>query len=233
VHDPGALELYDLRVLLRNRIGEVAFAFLKSLNRIRTCMAHLEPVDADRLAELDEAWAIVREDLDDPNRGWDWPRLGQTLTLLVGPTGAGKSTHAAARFRLEEVVSSDAVRAELLGSERADGDQAAVFAEVRRRAVARLERGLSAVIDATHLRPGDRRATAELVPPDIPVRYVVLDRPLPDKLTAAEAKGIPSSVVHDHESRFAESLSDILAGDGLANVHVDERRSADTDEHAA
>jgi predicted kinase len=78
------------------------------------------------------------------------------LIVLVGPSGAGKSAWAAANFRPDQVVASDALRA-LVGS--GQGDQRAgtdAFAVLDLVVERRLARGLLTVIDTLGL-DADRR----------------------------------------------------------------------------
>src|ERR1700687_1777828 len=80
------------------------------------------------------------------------------LVVLVGPAGAGKSVWAAANFRPDQVVSSDALRG-LVGTaehdQRAGTDAFAVLDLVLER---RLARHLLTVVDTLGLDPGRRAA---------------------------------------------------------------------------
>ena len=79
------------------------------------------------------------------------------LILMIGASGAGKSTFARKHFRATEVLESDHYR-NVVGDEVRDGrttrDAFAVMAEITRR---RLLAKRRAVIDATNLAPEDRR----------------------------------------------------------------------------
>ncbi|MCY4508567.1 MAG: AAA family ATPase [Acidobacteria bacterium] len=79
------------------------------------------------------------------------------LILMIGASGAGKSTFARKHFRATEVLESDHYR-NVVGDEARDGrttrDAFAVMAEITRR---RLLAKRRAVIDATNLAPEDRR----------------------------------------------------------------------------
>ena len=80
------------------------------------------------------------------------------LVVLVGASGSGKSTWAQARYRLEEVVSSDALRG-VVGSGPHDLDASAdAFALLETIVAARLGRGLTTVVDTLGLEPDRRRA---------------------------------------------------------------------------
>ncbi|WP_406829465.1 LLM class flavin-dependent oxidoreductase [Pedococcus sp. KACC 23699] len=73
------------------------------------------------------------------------------LVVLVGPSGAGKSSWAAARYRPQEVVSSDALRA-VVGSGEHDLDASPdAFAVLDQVVAARLRRGLTTVVDTLGL----------------------------------------------------------------------------------
>jgi hypothetical protein len=157
-----------------------------------------------------------------------WP-----LTILVGPSGAGKSTWTfkkwGTEFSASAVISSDELRKELCGDFKDQTKNDAVFSAMFDIASTRLRSGLPVVLDATHLKNTDRLKAAKLVPERVPVRYVVIDRPLADKMKDAgwrasvTVKGRP--LVQHHDQVFKSNLKDILAGDGLPNVTVQDERT--------
>jgi predicted kinase len=163
------------------------------------------------------------------------------LTLMVGPSGAGKTTWLQSDAALDmgikpwHIVSSDAVREDLCGDFRCQDRNIEVFAAVHAIARTRLKAGLPTVIDATHIRRKDRMTSAALAG-DAQVRYVVVDRPLSlKKLSAgwrADVMMKGGSLIDVHAQTFAAQLKDILACDGLPNVtvhdfrHMEEARSA-------
>ena len=71
----------------------------------------------------------------------------------------------------------------------------------------------------------DRLKAALLVPKDVPVRYVVINRPLKDKIetggwrNSVSVKG--KTLIEYHDQVFNSNKKDILAGDGLPNVTVE------------
>src|SRR5271169_5290580 len=78
------------------------------------------------------------------------------LVVLVGPSGSGKSAWAAARYRPQEVVSSDQLRA-VVGSGEHDLDASAdAFTLLDQIVAARVRRGLTTVIDTLGLDPARR-----------------------------------------------------------------------------
>jgi alkanesulfonate monooxygenase SsuD/methylene tetrahydromethanopterin reductase-like flavin-dependent oxidoreductase (luciferase family)/predicted kinase len=84
------------------------------------------------------------------------------LVVLVGPAGSGKSAWAAARYRPQEVVSSDQLRA-VVGSGEHDLDASDdAFALLDQIVAARVRRGLTMVVDTLGLDPARRRGYLEL-----------------------------------------------------------------------
>jgi hypothetical protein len=154
-----------------------------------------------------------------------WP-----LTILVGPSGAGKSTWVVNNGELQSVVSSDVIRQQLCGDFQDQSKNEQVFAAMHEVALTRLRAGLPVVLDATHLKNADRIKAVKLVPDRVPVRYVVINRSLEDKKrfggwrNAVNVKGKP--LINYHDQVFRSNLKDILAGDGLPNVTVEDTREA-------
>lgn len=139
-----------------------------------------------------------------------------SLTLMVGPTGAGKSTWLRSEENLKnygispaEIVSSDQVRQDLFGSFLDQSDNERVFNVVHRLAKARIDVGLNATIDATNLRRSDRRDAIDFTKPSS-VRYIVIDRPLQDKLNTAGWRAQFPGLIEKHHWRFQSALGYIL-----------------------
>ncbi len=153
---------------------------------------------------------------------------GPLLTLMVGPSGSGKSKWCA---REEGVLSSDALRLAYTGSIQDQSRNEDVFVALHRLAKARLDCGLPVVIDATNLRRRDRLACVALAPIGASVRYVVVDRPLVMKIKDGGWRNDVmiggKTLVEVHHDRFRSALCDIMAGDGLSNVTVEDLRHID------
>lgn len=145
---------------------------------------------------------------------------GPLLTLMVGPAGAGKT---AACREWEGRISTDELRYHYTGSIADQSRNDDVFLALHRLAKARLDSGLRVTIDATNLRRRDRLACVSLAPAGAKVRYVVVDRPLADKL--ADRGWRPEELVRKHHERMQSALKDILAGDGLPNITVSDLRT--------
>lgn len=224
---PLELEINDVFYYLKHDVPSQEAALLHDLKTLRTSMAHMEPGDATLIVRASKAWETM---LRDPEGiaggiGWNWPRCGQRLVLLVGPSGAGKTTYAAQNFFGELVVSSDAIREELYDSQIMTGSQETVFKVVRERARAALANGNSVVIDSTNLKREDRLMNAALVPNDIPVEYVLIDRPMEEKRRDGGWRLERQGLLEGHAAILLGELNDILNGDGLSNVTVIDRRT--------
>lgn len=141
------------------------------------------------------------------------------LTLMVGPSGGGKSTECSeGRNYHGRVLSSDDMRFEMTGSHEDQTMNAEIFAAIHDIVRARLRHGLPTTIDATHLRRKERMAAARLCPEPGEVTYVVVDRPLQDKLRDRGWRS--EALIRKHHDHMRSQLGDILTGDGLPNVTV-------------
>ncbi len=218
--DPYRLEIFDLKSLLEQTISHEESLLLDDCLKLRRAMAHADPGEAFRIERVSERWERLEPDFPAASTGWDWPRCGQSMVVLVGPSCAGKSTYAQANYDQADIVSSDAIRQEIFGSLEAAGDQAPVFERLRVEVRTRLASGRRVVVDATHIKAADRLATARLMPADLPVEYVVLDRPHNEKLATAGWRACRPGLLESHAATFQANLNEILAGDGLPNVKV-------------
>lgn len=157
---------------------------------------------------------------------WEVPKLtapicDPLLTIMVGPSGAGKSTWCDSVDHC--LMSSDDLRHEYCGDKRDQSRNDDVFAALHRIAKARLDSGLPVTIDATNLRRRDRLACVALAPLGAGVRYVVIDRPLADKIATRGWR--PEELIRKHHERMQACLRDVLAGDGLPQVTVVDART--------
>lgn len=155
------------------------------------------------------------------------------LRLMVGPSGAGKTTYVATKIATGEwprdcLISSDGVREQMFGDFRNQSDNRRVFSFVHTAAKARLDHGLPVVIDATHLRRQDRLAAVALAPKGTRVEYLVFDRPLVEKLRDGGWRcGVMiggQNLVERYHQVFQSAKRDIMRGDGLEHVVVTDLR---------
>ncbi|AWB25097.1 polynucleotide kinase-phosphatase [Methylobacterium currus] len=84
------------------------------------------------------------------------------LVVLIGASGAGKSTFARRHFRPTEIVSSDACRGIVADDETDQGATPDAFALLNAILDLRLKNRRLTVVDATNVRPDDRRKLVEV-----------------------------------------------------------------------
>lgn len=147
------------------------------------------------------------------------------VVVLVGPSGAGKSTFAHAQFRPDEVFSSDAWR---LATARADAAAdpsigGPAFTRMYAAALARVEAGGVAVIDATNLDLDARgRALDIAAAAACPAVCIAFDVALVDCLAGNEARPdrrVPPAVVR-RQHRACRGALGRLGHEGFDALHV-------------
>lgn len=154
------------------------------------------------------------------------------LTLMIGPSGAGKTTWLKSdeakvyNIHPSHVVSSDQIRHDLCGDFKDQSKNDEVFVALHAVAKTRIENGLATVIDATNLKRKDRLACVDLAKGG-PVRYFVVDRPMEDKKRDGGWRNeLSIDLLAKHQQTFNSQIKDILGGDGQPNVQfvIDLRR---------
>jgi alkanesulfonate monooxygenase SsuD/methylene tetrahydromethanopterin reductase-like flavin-dependent oxidoreductase (luciferase family)/predicted kinase len=135
------------------------------------------------------------------------------VVVLVGPTGSGKSTWAASRYRPQEIVSSDALRA-VVGSGEHDLDASTDAFDVLDQIVAaRLRRRLTTVIDTLGLEPKRRLGyLAAARAAGLPAVAVLsdTDRAVCRARNAARDRPVPASALE----RQVRSMRTVVEGAG-------------------
>src|SRR5947209_4548264 len=146
-----------------------------------------------------------------------------SLVVLIGPSGAGKSTFARRHFKLTEILSSDACRAMISDYENDQTVTIQAFEVLRFIAAKRLALGRLTVIDATSVRPEDRKPLVELARQYhcLPVA-IVLD--LPERLCHERNRDRPARdfgphVVRNQKAQLRRSLG-ALRKEGFRHVFV-------------
>lgn len=151
---------------------------------------------------------------------------GHALILLIGPPGSGKSTFAARHFGPTEILSSDAFRAMVADDEDDQRATPAAFDLLHRAAGHRLTRARLTVIDATNLRPADRRALLGLARawnrPAVALVFAVPEAVAQERNRGRPERMVDAAVVARGAS-LARAIGDRpapLLDEGFAAVHV-------------
>jgi protein phosphatase len=146
-----------------------------------------------------------------------------SLVLLIGVTGAGKSTFAARHFGATHVLASDAFRA-LVADDESDQSATADAFELLHLAVdRRLARARFTVVDATNVQSSARRQLLDVARRrSVPAIAIVFD--LPTELTAARnaqrpGRAVPAAV-HGRQGRALRRSLALLNDEGFAAVWV-------------
>lgn len=136
------------------------------------------------------------------------------LVVLIGPSGSGKSSWAAARYRQDEIVGSDRLRA-IVGSGEQDLDASAdAFALLDQIVAARLRRGLTTVVDTLGLDQGRRQAQLALArQAGLPAVAVLFRTPAAEckRRNRARARPVPAAVLDGQLRRMIVAAAEIAA----------------------
>lgn len=147
------------------------------------------------------------------------------LIVLVGAAGSGKTTLAGRFFDEREILSSDRYRELLSGDEADQSVNGPAFARLHRDLERRLGGSGTAVVDATNVQAGARRALLDRArEAQVPAVAIVLD--LPAEVVLARNATRPGRVVHP--SVVHRQLADLrpvidgglLAAEGFDAVYV-------------
>ncbi|PYQ56399.1 MAG: polynucleotide kinase-phosphatase, partial [Acidobacteria bacterium] len=151
----------------------------------------------------------------------DLPQL--SLVVLVGASGAGKSTFARRHFKATEILTSDFCRALVSDDENDQSATADAFAVLHFIAGKRLARGLLTVVDATNVQPEARKPLIDLARAHyvMPVA-IVFDLPLEileERARTRTDRELGGHVLRNQRSQLRRSLRD-LQKEGFRHVWV-------------
>jgi protein phosphatase len=122
------------------------------------------------------------------------------LVVLAGATGSGKSTFAARHFKATEIISSDHCRAVVSDDETDQSATGDAFELVHFIAAKRLAARRLTVIDATNVRPEDRKPLAALARTYHALPVVIVFN-TPEKLCHERNQGRPNRDFGPHVAR--------------------------------
>jgi predicted kinase len=146
------------------------------------------------------------------------------LVVLIGAAGAGKSTLAARLFPPDAVLSSDAFRAIVAGTEADQRATRTAFAILHRELDRRMARGLTTVVDATSVTPFARRGLVRRADAHaVPAVAIVLDLDpaiVLERNAARPGRVVPELAVRRQQAELLRSLRPgVLEAEGFATVH--------------
>jgi predicted kinase len=143
------------------------------------------------------------------------------MILTVGQSGGGKSRWSAGQG--VETVSSDEIRKETNPDGETPGSQAGIFQRVQASSKV-LEDGRDVIVDAMHIEAEHRLRQISIAPPDVGIRYVIIDRPLADKVRDAGWRA-GRGIVEKYDDIFPAKVIAALDGDGRPDVQVVDLRA--------
>jgi polynucleotide kinase-phosphatase len=146
-----------------------------------------------------------------------------SLVVLVGTSGSGKSTFAREKFAPFETLSSDYFRGLVSNDENSQAATGSAFEALRFVAGQRLKAGLVTVIDATNVRPEDRRSFVQLAREfDVLPVAIVLDVPeriCIDRTEARSDRRFGANVIRRQRDALKRSMRG-LGKEGFRRIHI-------------
>ncbi|UPL51119.1 polynucleotide kinase-phosphatase [Hymenobacter sublimis] len=146
-----------------------------------------------------------------------------SLVLLIGTSGAGKSTFARRLFQATEIVSSDHCRALVADDENDQSATPEAFALLHYLVGLRLKRGLLTVVDATNVQPEARKTLVQLAR-DYHVLPTAIILDVPDRVAEdrnqarPERRHLGRHVVPQQRQQLRRSLK-TLKQEGFRHVY--------------
>lgn len=217
VTDYWKLEFYDFQKLTEGLLSPEEAELRRVAHAMRNKVAHPDFVKPDQLSRISDYYEAHRDLVEGDVPGWNWPRCGQTMTLTVGPSGSGKSKWSSEQG--VEIVSSDEIRREISADGETPGSQAGIFQRVRTASSRVLEDGRDVIVDAMHIEAEHRLRQISIAPPDVGIKYVIIDRPLSDKLRDAGWRA-GRGIIEKYHELFPARVATALRGDERPEVEI-------------
>ena len=145
------------------------------------------------------------------------------MVVLIGASGAGKSTFAGRHFAATEILSSDAMRAAVADDAEDQTATDAAFELLHTALGLRLARRRLTVVDATNVEPWARgRLLAVARRHGRPATAIVLDLPLElclERNLLRDDRRLPGAAIRRQHARLRASLT-ALAAEGFEPIWV-------------
>jgi protein phosphatase len=145
------------------------------------------------------------------------------LILLIGSSGAGKSTFAARHFKPTEIVSSDRCRAAICDDENDQSVNYAAFGLLRHITRARLSLRRLTVIDATNLETRARRGLLRIASvyqiPAVAIAFNIPRERCLEQNRARDGRVVNDEVLSYHAMQFERAVAR-LAREGYARIYL-------------
>lgn len=146
-----------------------------------------------------------------------------SFVVLIGPSGSGKSTFARKHFKPTEVLSSDYFRGLVSDDENNQSASEAAFDALHYIAAKRLAAGRLTVIDATSVRPEDRKPLVQIAREfhTIPVAIVfnIPEQVCQERNATRADRNFGAHVIRAHLRAMRQSLR-FLKRDGFRHVFI-------------
>jgi protein phosphatase len=154
-----------------------------------------------------------------------------SLVLLIGSSGAGKSTFAARHFQPTEIISSDHCRAMICDDESDQTINSEAFGLLHHVARLRLQQQRLTVVDATNLQFRARRPLLRMARAHrIPIVAIVFQVPLETCLEQNQSRPkrqVGQEVLALHQQQLNSTLSR-LDREGYYQIYVVEKSDLDS-----
>ncbi|QIO36947.1 AAA family ATPase [Bradyrhizobium sp. 1(2017)] len=217
VTDYRKLEFYDLQQLADGVMSPEERELRRVAQFMRNKVAHPDLLNPDQISKISDYYEAHRDLIEGDVPGWNWPRCGQTMILTVGPSGGGKSTWSSEQG--VEIVSSDEIRREISADGETPGSQAGIFHRVRIASSKIMEDGRDVIVDAMHIEAEHRLRQISIAPADMGIKYVIIDRPLSEKLRDAGWRS-GRGIIEKYHELFPDKVAAALNGDDRPGVDV-------------
>ena len=220
--NPFEMELQNIITMNEREYKDCQFLFGSDLLianlalKMRNSVSHLSTIDYQILKDFWDLWSESSlKKFSCEIVGCDWPRIGQKLLMMIGPSYAGK-TRWAKKQKMMKVSYDETVK------KFNDTNIDIAMTEYVTEFVNLFSNGNDVLLDYSHLENEIRSYLRSLVPEDMPIEYLVFNRTLEKKLKSVEWLNDSDLCVRicDQDSEFNAIKEEIENGDDDSRVSV-------------